>query len=99
MVQLGLSTNFKNQVLQQDGDTLPIKEPRGNLGQEYIDSSEMRKVVMQTVEPVPTREATTRLVKILDSTYARSDLENVDANTTQLNAEYITQLLSLLKNF
>ena len=38
-------------------------------------------------------------MKILDSTYANSDLEQVSVNETQLNAEEITQLLSLLQYF
>ena len=33
----------------------------------------MREVVMQTAEPVSIREATERLVKILDITYANED--------------------------
>ena len=33
----------------------------------------MREVAMHTAEPVSTREATERLVKILDITYAKAD--------------------------
>ena len=54
---------------------------------------------MQTVEPVSTREATERLVKILDSTYVKSDLEQVAANASQLDIEERSQRLSLLQNF
>ena len=42
---------------------------------------------MQTVEQVFTRKATEGLIKILQSTYVRSDLEQVTANATQLNSE------------
>ena len=37
----------------------------------------MSEVVMQTVEPASTWEATERMVKILDSTYAKAYLEHV----------------------
>ena len=47
----------------------------------------MREVVIQVEEPVSTREATERLVRILDSTYVKADLEHVATNKTQLNAE------------
>ena len=47
----------------------------------------MREVLMHTAETVSTREATERLVKILNSTYAKADLEQVAANATHLNAE------------
>ena len=39
------------------------------------------------------------MVKILNSTYSKSDLEQVAANTTQINSEEKTQLLRLLKDF
>ena len=54
---------------------------------------------MQTAEPASTRDATDRLVKILDNTYAQSDLNQAANNATQLNAEERTQLLRLLGGF
>ena len=54
---------------------------------------------MQTAAPVSTMEATQRCVKILYSTYAKEDLEQVAANETYLNTEERNQLLSLLKDF
>ena len=54
---------------------------------------------MQTAELVSTKEATDRLVKILDSTFSKAELEHVATNATQLNYEQITQLISLLKDF
>ena len=39
------------------------------------------------------------MVKILDSNYLKVDLERVANNTTQMNAEYKTQLLGLIKDF
>ena len=57
------------------------------LGQSYITKCEIREVVMQTVEPASTLESTERMVKILDSIYAKADLEHVVANARQMNAE------------
>ena len=42
----------------------------------------MCKVVIQTAQPASTREANERLVNILDSTYAKADLEQVANNAT-----------------
>ena len=75
MVKLGLSADFKNQFLQWDGATVPMKEPRGLLGKIYLTSCDMRKVAMQTSEPFSTREDTENLVKILYSTYSKAGLE------------------------
>ena len=96
MVQLGLTYNLKCQELQCDGATIHIKEPRSLLGQYDIPKRDMRKVVMHTAEPDPTRESTERMVKIIDITYVKADLKQVDNNATHINAEERTQLLSLL---
>ena len=58
----------------------------------------MRKVVIQTVEPASTREATEILVKIIDSYYAKEDLKQVSNNATHINAEEKTQLLRLIED-
>ena len=105
MVQLGLTADFKHQVLQWYGDTVHMKEPSGLLDKSDLNKREMRKmrkmskVVIQTAEASSTREATERMVKSVGSTYAKSDLKQVADNATQLNAEERTQLLSLLKDF
>ena len=99
MVQIGLTAKFKRQVLQRYGATLHIKEPRNFLGKSDLTKREMRKVVMNTAEPDSTREATDRMVKILDNTYEKADLEHVVDNAIHLNAEEITLLLSLLEDF
>ena len=57
----------------------------------------MHEMVMHTVEPVSTREATEILVKILNSTYVKADHKQVSNNATEINSEERTQLLSLPK--
>ena len=42
----------------------------------------MRKLLMQTVELVYTREATHSLVKILDSANVKANIKKLDANAT-----------------
>ena len=54
---------------------------------------------MQTSELVLTRKSTQRLVKILNSTYAKANLKQVADNETRLNAEERPQLLELLEYF
>ena len=85
MVQLGLMAHFKRQVIQLDDTTVHMRESRNLLGQSDLTKREMREVVMQTAEPASTREDTERMVKTLDSTYAKSDLEQL-VNDIQLNS-------------
>ena len=49
------------------------------LGKTDTTSRDMRKVVMQTGEPVSAMEDTERLVKIINSTYVKADLEQADS--------------------
>ena len=69
------------------------------IGQTDLTSRKIHEVVMQTSEPVSRSESNERLVKIPNSTYAKADLEQVSNNTTQMNADKRTQLLSLLQDF
>ena len=69
ILQLGLSANFKDQILEWGGNTVMMKEPSGILGQTDLTSRDMSKVVINSTEPVSTREATERMVKNIDSTY------------------------------
>ena len=55
MVQLGLASKFKRQVLQWDGATVHMKESSGLLGQSDLNNFEMDEVVMQTSNPASTR--------------------------------------------
>ena len=75
MVQLGLTAEFKRQVLQWNGATVHMKEHICLIGKSGLNKSEMHEVVMQTIEPDSIREATERMVNFFDSSYAKSDLK------------------------
>ena len=59
MVQLGMTANFKRQVLQWGVDNVHTKEPSGLLGQSDLTK---REVVIHTAEPASTLEATEKMV-------------------------------------
>ena len=98
MVQLGLTDNPKRQALQWDGTTVNTKDSINLLGKSDLTKREMREAVMQTADPVSTREATERMVKTINSTYENADLDQA-VNNSHLNAEGRTLLLSLLEDF
>ena len=54
---------------------------------------------MQAAELVSTRESTERLMKILEDTYVKAELEHLSDNETQINDEERTKLLRLLQYF
>ena len=92
MVNLGLVVDFKRQVLQWDGATVHMKEPSSLLGKFDLTKREMSEVVMQNLEPASTQEDTELMVKILDGTYVKADLNQVANNATQLNYEERNQI-------
>ena len=57
-----------------------MKEPIIFLVKPDLTQRDMQEVVMNTEEPYSTREATKRFVKILDSTYAKADLDEAAAS-------------------
>ena len=99
MVRLGLPDDLQHKLLQRDGVTVPTKEHSGLIGKYELTSREIPEVAMQTAEPDSAREATERLLKILNNTYAKAKFKQKANNATHLNAEEITQLLRLLKYF
>ena len=62
MVHLGLTADFKRQVLQWDDATAHMKQPSVLLGQSNLTKRNMREVVMHTVEPTSTQKATELLI-------------------------------------
>ena len=72
MIQLGLMTNFNHQGLQWDGATGPMKYPNIFLGQTDLTGCEMRKVLIQTAEPVSARGDTEIMMNIIDSIYSHN---------------------------
>ena len=76
-----------------------MKEPTSLLVKSNLNKRDMHKVVMQTSDPDSTREATERLVKILDIDYAKADLKQVDDNVTQMKSEERTLLLRIFEDF
>ena len=75
MVEFVLLDDIKCQVLQWECVKIPMKEPIGLLEQSDLTSCNMLKVVIQTAEPVSTREATKILAIILEINYANADLK------------------------
>ena len=99
MVQIGLTDEFKSQVLQWDGTTVHMKEPRNLPGKSDITKREMREVVMQTADPASTQEATELMLKILDSNYVKAEFKQTVNNDSQLNAEERTLLIRFIEDF
>ena len=85
LVQLGLKSDFGRQILERENTVVPMKEPGNFLGQSDSTKRDMQEVVIQTVEPDSTIEATEILLSILGSTYSKADLDKVSAAAFHLD--------------
>ena len=73
-----------------------MKDTWNFLGKSDLTKRKIHEVVMQTAEQDSTWESTERMVKFLDSNYAKADLEQVVSNARNMNSEERTLLLRLL---
>ena len=76
-----------------------MKEPSVLIGKSNLNKREIQEVVMQTSDKDSTREATERLLKILEITYAKADFYEVADNANQLKVEERTLRLRIFKDF
>ena len=99
MVKLGLITDYERKVLMWDGVSVPMRSVYHTDSKPTFSRAEIKQIMTQTAEPIATREATERIVRILDSKYEKADLEQVAANAEDLDENQQKKLLSLLKDF
>jgi hypothetical protein len=95
---LGINDDFETASIRWKDATVPMKPP--NFRTDVRNRRKgLKATFTQTVEPKATKEATERIVKILDSNYEAANLHDVAANAHSLNAQQKNQLLSLLEDF
>jgi hypothetical protein len=99
MVKLGLITDYKRKVLIWDEVSVPMRSLYHTDSKPTFSRAEIKQIMTQTAEPIATKEATERIVRILDSKYEKADLEQVAANAEDLDENQQKKLLSLLKDF
>ena len=80
MVQLGLDNNFGSKILEWYEKVVPMKDTGSFLGKLTRIQYDIREVVIQTRESASTRETTEFFVNIIDRTYEKYDLEEVDTS-------------------
>ena len=74
-----------------------MKDPVNFLGQPDLTKCNIQEVVILTAEPDSTREANQIVVKILDSTYEKSDYGKVSVALVQIDK--LKNVLILLSQF
>ena len=99
MVKLGLITDYKRKVLIWDEVSVPMRSVYHTDSKPTFSRAEIKQIMTQTAEPIATQEATERIVRILNSKYEKTDLDQVAAGAEELDEHQQKKLLSLLKDF
>jgi hypothetical protein len=92
---MGIIVNYDDDMVEWNGVAIPMKDEDFPCRKGLKSKREMRQIVAKTAEPKVTQEATSRILKILDSDYKKADLKEVVAKATQLSASQQQKLLGL----
>ena len=99
LVKLGIDIRFTDQTIKWEDMLVPMKAFAPGKDHKSLSNREIRASIAQIAEPISTREATERVVRILDSNYAKANLEEVSEAATNLTEAERSMLLDLLKEF
>jgi hypothetical protein len=95
LVKLGVILDFNTKSITIDSQTLPMRSMHS-----LKDYSKLCKQMEKHAEPVSTRDATTRVVKILDAKYEKADLPKIiQENCAHLSTSQRNKLLKLLLEY
>jgi hypothetical protein len=94
---MGLVVDYDEAMIEWNGMAIPMKDEDFPCSKGLKSKREMRQIIDRSAEPKVTQEATSRILKILDSDYKKADLEEVVAKATQLSASQQQKLLKLLR--
>ena len=95
MTELGLILNFNEKKIIWDGIELEMRD----FNSKKPSRKEIKRVMQQAVEPTVTKNATSRMIKILDSNYEKADLHMVVQQAKHINSQQQEQLYQLLKKY
>ena len=98
MKELGVVLDFKDKTITLDSIILPMRNINNLQKAQKLRALQANNALAQ--EPTSTREATKRVVGILDANYQKADVRAiVDTHCNHLNTQQKEQLLSLLLFF
>ena len=96
--QLNINMRFSNGTIKWEDQVVPRKNFQKIGKDDHPSKKELRSTILRSIEPKSAREATERVVKILDSKYEKANLDKIVANTKNLDEDQKQMLLKLLFN-
>ena len=80
---VGIDLFFTKKTIQREGAEFEMRD----FSSKTPSRKEIQAVMRQATEPKVTTEATSKLIKILDSTYEKADLQEVVLQAKYINKE------------
>ena len=99
LTQLNIDVRFSDKTIKWEDQLIPMKSFAKIWQNEHPTRKELKATVLRSVEPKSTKEATDRVIKILDSKYEKADLNKVVEDAETLNRDQKRMLLKLLKQY
>ena len=95
MTSLGIQIDFQDQKIKWDGAELEMRE----FSSKKPSRKEIKAMLQRAAEPAVTKQGTSRMVKILDSTYEQANLHEVVKLAIHINSQQQEMLYQLLKKY
>ena len=87
LVKLGIDLRFKDQTIKWEDMLVPIKAFSSGQNHGSLSNKEIRASIVQIADPIAMQEATEIVVRILDSNYAKPNLDEVAEAATNLTED------------
>ena len=78
--ELNIDVRFSDGTIKWENQVVPMKNFQRIWKDNHPLRKELRSIILCSIEPRSTREATERVVKILDSKYEKANLDKIVAN-------------------
>ena len=98
-MNFNINVRFSDGTIKWEDQVVPMKNFQRIWKDDHPSKKELRSTILRSIEPKSTKEATERVVKILDSKYKKVNLNEIVANAKNLEKDQKKMLLKLLKQY
>ena len=98
LLELKIDVSFNKKMVNWEGIEIPMRD-FNRLRRWNLSKYEVKAIIQEMKEPIVTKRATERMIKILDSKYEKADVKQVIDGATHLNEREKSLLYKLLTNY
>ena len=98
MLQLKMDVSFAQKSVSWEGISIPMRD-YNRLRQYKLSKYELKAIIREAQEPIITKKATERMIKILDSNYRKANLKILVQGALHLNEKQRDLLYKLLLKY